>query len=328
MENLKLTFNIIAPLLCYMLLGAFFRHVGIVTEDFRNRMNKLLVKAFVPVSVFNSLSTADLSSVSDMGYILYALFANMLFFFLMIAVCGRFIKDPARRGSFIQGSTRGNGVIFGIPLAIAVFGEAGALEMALMLALLVPYYNTFEVVMIEICGEKARMLREGGQSAESGKVKVDYKKIGKSLLTNGILWGVFLGLMFNFLQLRLPPFLITVTKGIGGCVSPVAFMMAGAAFSFKAAGANRKLLSLAIAIKLVILPAIFLILPVIWGYTDKILLCMLVAFAVPTAIVSYPMAKAAGCDGDLAAEIVAFTTALSMFTMFLWIFLFKSMGML
>ena len=58
MENLKLTFNIIAPLLCYMLLGAFFRHVGIVTEDFRNRMNKLLVKAFVPVSVFNSLSTA------------------------------------------------------------------------------------------------------------------------------------------------------------------------------------------------------------------------------------------------------------------------------
>ena len=27
MQNLVLTFNIIAPLLCYMLLGAFLRHV-------------------------------------------------------------------------------------------------------------------------------------------------------------------------------------------------------------------------------------------------------------------------------------------------------------
>ena len=187
MENLILSFNIIAPLLCYMLLGALLNKIGIINEEFRNRMNKLLVTVFVPVSVFNSLSTADLSSISDINYIIYAVLANMVFFFLMVFVCQRLIKDPAKRGSFVQGATRGNGVIFGIPLAATVFGDAGALEMARMLALLVPYYNTFEGVMIEICGEKARMLREGEAPASGGKIKVDFKKIGKSLLKNGIL---------------------------------------------------------------------------------------------------------------------------------------------
>ena len=324
MENLILSFNIIAPLLCYMLIGALLNKLGIVDEQLRTKMNKLLVKMFIPCSVFSSLYNSDLSSIGDINYIVYAVLGNMLFFFLLIAVSKRFIKDPARLGSFVQGATRGNGVIFGIPLCVAVFGESGTLEMALMLALLVPYYNTFEVIMIEICGEKARLMREGGDS----KTKVDLKKVGKSLLGNGILWGVALGLAFNLLHIPLPAFLMTVIKGTGGCVAPIAFIMAGAAFSFKAAGENRVLLSIAVAIKLVILPAIFLILPVIWGYKDHILLCMLVAFAVPTAIASYPMAKAAGCDGDLAAEIVAFTTALSMFTMFLWIFFFKQAGIL
>ena len=105
-------------------------------------------------------------------------------------------------------------------------------------------------------------------------------------------------------------------------------MMAGSAFSFKAAKKDSTLLAIATFTKLVLIPGIFMILPIMWGWKDEVLLAMLVAFATPTAISSYPMAKAAGCDGQLASEIVAFTTGLSMFSIFIWIFCFKSFGLL
>lgn len=324
MKNLVLSFNIIAPLLIYMLIGAFLAKIGLVTDDFRQKMNKLLVKLIIPCNICRNLYVSDLSNMLDAVYVPYAVLSNMAFFFAFYFISKRFIKDPARLGSFVQGTTRGNAVIFGIPLCESVFG-VGTPEMALTLAVLVPYYNTFEIVMIEACGQKAEAIRNG---VEPGKTKINWKRLGKKLVTNGILWGVFMGLLINFSRLPVPEFADTVINKIGGCVSPLSFMMAGSAFSFKAAKKDSRLLAVATVFKLVLLPGIFMVLPIALGWNDKILLAMLVAFATPTAITSYPMAKAAGCDGPLASEIVAFTTGLSMFSIFLWIFCFKNFGLL
>lgn len=324
MENLILSFNIIAPLLIYMLIGAFLAKIGLVTDEFRQKMNKILVKLIIPCNICRNLYVADLSNMLKAVYVPYAVLSNMAFFFAFYFVCKHFIKDPARLGSFVQGVTRGNGVIFGIPLCEAVFGT-GTAEMALTLAVLVPYYNTFEIVMIEACGQKAEAARNG---VEAGKIKINWKRLGKKLITNGILWGVFFGLLINFTKLPVPEFADTVINKIGGCVSPLAFMMAGSAFSFKAAKQDSRLITIGVAIKLVFLPLVFMLPPILWGWKNEILLAMLVSFATPTAITSYPMAKAAGCDGQLASELVAFSTGLSMFSIFLWIFGFKSFGLL
>ena len=50
-------------------------------------------------------------------------------------------------------------------------------------------------------------------------------------------------------------------------------------------------------------------------------------FATPTAVSSFSMAAQMGGDADLAASAVTVTTLLSAFTMFLWVFLSKSLGM-
>ena len=48
----------------------------------------------------------------------------------------------------------------------------------------------------------------------------------------------------------------------------------------------------------------------------------------PTAVSSYPMAQQMGGDGPLAAQAVVLTSAFSLCTMFLWIFLLKNLSLI
>ncbi len=50
---------------------------------------------------------------------------------------------------------------------------------------------------------------------------------------------------------------------------------------------------------------------------------MLCAFATPTAVSTLPMVKEAGGDDELMGEIIVFTTAFSILTIFGFVYLFK-----
>ena len=55
---------------------------------------------------------------------------------------------------------------------------------------------------------------------------------------------------------------------------------------------------------------------------------LLIVFATPTAVSSYPMAQNMGGDGPLAGQLVVFTTTLSIFTLFLFIFILRLLGLI
>ena len=52
----------------------------------------------------------------------------------------------------------------------------------------------------------------------------------------------------------------------------------------------------------------------------------MVMLAAPTAVSSFTMAEQMGGDGELAGQLVVFTSAVSIITIFLWIFLIKQYG--
>ena len=49
----------------------------------------------------------------------------------------------------------------------------------------------------------------------------------------------------------------------------------------------------------------------------------MIIFAAPTAISSFTMAKQMDSDSDLAGQIVVFTSAFCVITVFMWIFILK-----
>ena len=54
----------------------------------------------------------------------------------------------------------------------------------------------------------------------------------------------------------------------------------------------------------------------------------MIMFAAPTAVSSFQMAKQMDGDGDLAGQIVVFTSAFSIVTVFGWIFLLKQFALI
>lgn len=55
------------------------------------------------------------------------------------------------------------------------------------------------------------------------------------------------------------------------------------------------------------------------------LMCIFVA---PCAITSFNLASAMDSDADLAAQLVVFTSVVSIFTIFIWIFTLSQLGLI
>lgn len=61
------------------------------------------------------------------------------------------------------------------------------------------------------------------------------------------------------------------------------------------------------------------------GFRNVELAILLSMFASPTAVSSFTMAQQMDADADLAGQLVVFDTTLSIFTMFIWVFILKQM---
>ena len=99
--------------------------------------------------------------------------------------------------------------------------------------------------------------------------------------------------------------------------SILSFLSIGVSLAFGAA-TRKGLLSIATALRLVILPLIFVVGGILLGLREQQLLSLLILFGAPTAVSSYPMAVAMGADGELAGQLVAVSTLLCLPTIFLW----------
>lgn len=98
----------------------------------------------------------------------------------------------------IQGIFRSNFVLFGIPVATALAGEGNVGTTALLIGVVVPLYNVLSVVALE-------MFRGG---------HIDLKKIAHGIVTNPLIIGAFLGLLFLIFNIKLPAFIVSSIKDL------------------------------------------------------------------------------------------------------------------
>ena len=87
---------------------------------------------------------------------------------------------------------------------------------------------------------------------------------------------------------------------------------------------NIKVSSLSVLGKVVLIPAIMLILSALLGFNKLEMAILIAVFATPNAVSSYAMARNYEADYELAGEIITLGTMLSIFTMFVFITLAKT----
>lgn len=302
--------NAVLPMCLVMALGYGTRRLGWIRREEISAINKIAFRIFLPCLLYYNVYCSDLSGSFDPLLMAYAVGGVLLTFGLSLGYTLLTEKLPERRGVMIQGMFRSNYVIMGIPVATALLGADQLGTVSILIAIVVPLFNMLSVVVLEVFrGQKPKPLHILGQIAK-----------------NPLVIGSVLGILTLAAGIRLPHILEQTIQNISAIASPLQLFLLGAFFQFSGLKTYRRELVTVSAAKLIVAPGLFLGLGALLGFRGVAFVSLIGVFASPTAVNSFTMAQQMGGDAELAGDIVVTTSAVSILTMFLWIFLFKSLG--
>ena len=179
-----------------------------------------------------------------------------------------------------------------------------------MIAIIIPIYNIFAIMILEYFrGDDIRVL-----------------PLLKRVLSNPMIFGALVGLVFVVLGIPLPACIEKPIAQFSDLTTPLALFILGSTLHFSSLLDHAKYVIPTLAVKLFVLPACMLLVTLVLQFEPVSRFVYLTMFATPVAAASYPMAANMGGDGALAGELVVASTAVSVVTLFLWIFVLKSCG--
>ena len=297
---------------CILCIGLLIRRAHIVPDDVFHHLSTISFRVLLPFLLFYNLYSANLSSAVNPKLLLLLFVWIIVWFCLCYFCCTRFISDPRRRGAVVQASFRSNIAVIGVSLAINMMSSDGLAMLAVAISMLTICFNVLSVITLERC--------RGGS--------VDLSHTLRSIVRNPLIIGCVIGFLFLLLNIRLPEPLERAAGNVGTAGSVCTMLALGASFEFNGLRRNAKVLIGCNLLRLVISPLISITLAVILGFRGDALGTILICVGAPLATVSYPMALVYDSDHELTAQIVVTTSIVCTFTLFLWIFCLKQLGLI
>lgn len=311
MQALSIAFHAIVPLFLIIAVGYTVKRLGWIGPEEVRRFNKVTFYTFMPVMLFYNIYTSDFSQAVRLPYALFVVGAALGMVAVSFAVTLLAEKMPERRGVMIQAAFRSNFVLLGLPIAAELLPEGNLGVTALMVAIVVPIYNMMSVVVLEYF--------RGGKP-RAGEVLL-------AVVKNPLILGSVAGLLVRALHITLPEVLVSFAGKMNSAATPLILLLLGASFETREIARYKKELLVCVGLRLVVFPGALLTLAAALGLRDIEFVTVLAMTAAPTAVNSFNMAQQLGGDSQLAGSAVVVSTAASFFTLFVWITLFKQLGM-
>lgn len=313
MSSLLVSFNAIVPLFLIIATGYLVKRLGVIGPTEVKRFNSACFYTFMPVMLFYDIYNSQLDQTVRPFFFIYTVGMILLLTALTTLFVVKTEPDNACRGVMIQAAFRSNFVLLGLPIANALLGSGDSSlgVTALTIAVVVPLFNVMAVVVLETF--------RGGR-IHPGRVLLNIVK-------NPLVIAGLSALLLKLLRVQLPQFLLIFAgKMEAGCFA-IALFLLGAAFEFNFLSEYKRDLTVIVLLRLVIFPGLALLGAVLAGIRGVEFVTLIALFAAPCAINSFNMAMQMGGNKDLAASAVMTTSALSFFTLFIWVTLFKMLGM-
>lgn len=312
MDSFRVALNVALPMALMMGVGCLVRVTGVVTRQDTPPIDRLIFRLLMPCLLFHNIYSIDFSSVFPGREMLFTLVSLGLLFLLGVLLPPKLVKDRRQAATIGQAVFRCNFVLFGIAVTESIYGKGNAGLTALLGAVVVPVTNAMSVVLLEMSRSK---------SAKPGQIL-------SAVLRNPMVISAIAALCLSMLHVQIPEMLYSVVEDLAGATATVSFLSLGISLDPRELRGNRRALTLGVGLRMLLVPLIFLPIALALGFREQSLCAMVILFASPTAISTYPMATAMDADGPLAGQIVCVTTLLSVVTIFLLTFLFKALGML
>lgn len=309
-QNFIVSVQAVLPLFFIIMLGYVIRWKRWLSPAEITKLNNVVFTLLFPFLIFRNIYNTDLNASFYPHLLLFSAGGIFLTFLIAWFVVPKIESNPASCGAMIQASYRSNFVLLGLPLVANIFPGADLGMTAIAIGILVPLYNVLAIITLE--------------TYRSGRLSV--KRMVHNIITNPLILGCLAGLLA--MPLSLPPFLEHTISDLAATATPMALILLGASFHFNSSHHLQRNLLICTVTRLIAVPGIFLSLAAFLGFRGLAFATLLGIFATPCSVSSFVMAQQMESDGELAGAAVVYSSFFSCFTMCIFIFLFKQLGVL
>ena len=324
MQIMNTAWNAISPIVMLISFGYILKQKGFITKEFADVGNAFAFRFCIPAMLF--VNTYEIQSLRDVNFqiTLYCLGVSFLIFLFGFVSSMVFTSVPERRGVMLQCCFRSNFAIIGLPLSNILGGTASVTVASVLSAATIPFYNVLAVFSLTYFI---------GSSEKAGD---RIKTILRNIARNPLIQGVALGLvticirelqnaLFGSVVFSLKrdlSFVYTFLTNLKSVTTPLSLIVLGAQFEFGAVRGLFKEICVATVWRTILAPVIGVGLAIFLS-SQGILACgkveipaLVALYGSPVAVSSAIMASSMKNDGQLAAQLVVWTSIVSIFTLF------------
>ena len=308
-QQLVFVGSITLPVFSLVFIGIWLKWRNKIDDAFTAKASYIVFNLALPVLMFAAIVRTDINQIANARLIAFALSIAFVSFFVLW-IGARFYRLKAENlGVFVQASFRSNLGILGLAFCVTAFAEPGLAIGALLLAVITPIYNILSIYALT--------------HAASMDAKMNWPQLLKDVITNPLIVAILCALPLAYMQWQPPAIMMRSIDYLAAMTLPLALICIGGSLSLSALRQSQRLSWFSVAIKLVLLPLVVGLSAYGFGFRGVELGCLILMFASPTAAASFVMVRAIGGNHVLAANIIALTTLVSMFTLSIAIYLLK-----
>jgi malonate transporter len=278
------------PVFLLIVLGFVLRRSLMRLDTQWHGLERLTYYVLFPTLLIQTLVKADLSSVPVAGVggaLLLSALAMSILCFALRPVFSRLAIDGPAFTSIFQGATRWQTYV-ALAVSSNLFGNTGLALASVAMVAIIPLVNVLSVWVL------AQYASPEKQSARA---------IVMTIVKNPLIWACAIGLAAN------------VAEALGRSSLGIGLLVTGAGLHLEGLLRPSLAASIAVFLKLVVMPVFAVALALWFGITGSSLVIVAVCAAVPTSSSAYVMARQMGGDAPLLAHIITLQTILAAITM-------------
>ena len=290
------------PVFLLIVLGFVLKRSLMRLDTQWHGLERLTYYVLFPTLLIQTLVQADLSSVPVAGVGGALLLAALVMSLLCLALRPLFSRwkiDGPAFTSIFQGATRWQTFV-ALAVSSNLFGHTGLALASVAMVAIIPLVNVLSVWVL-------------AQYASPEKQSV--RAIVMTVVQNPLIWACAIGLAVNVTHVPLPKLWHDVADALGRSSLGIGLLVTGAGLHLEGLLRPSLAASVAVFLKLVLMPVLGVALALWFGISGSSLVIVAVCSAVPTSSSAYVLARQMGGDAPLLAQIITLQTILAAITM-------------
>jgi len=286
----------IIPIIAMIIIGYVLRRADVLKAEDAISLNKIVINIAIPSLIFLAIYKTNLSILPVIAPIPFicvcvGIICGLIAYLIAIA-----LHYPVKtRWSIMVTSAMFNSGFLGYPVVLGVFGADGLVRAI--------FYDLGSMVLFISFGIFF-LLMLGGK----------YSDILKRALIFPPLWGIFLGLLLNFLNINIGFITSQTLQYLSDAAIPLIMISLGLTLEFKGIKEHIKAVSVVSTIKLFIAPLIAFIIVFILGMGGLEKPVTILEAGMPSAMLALVLAITYELDIKAAASCIFASTVFSMVT--------------